>query len=167
MFRGCQHTRASSGCNRVPDARRRRPPPSCVHTSQHALGPGAYTLPEPPAPPPPCSAHADGRPRCVSHCRCYSQRPDASPAMLRPAEAPAAGCGIARASALQCQLCGAQCGGQHPCGACGALFYCSDKHRRRHLVQPGGHREECRRMAGQAARAQVWPGRAGGREVDG
>src|SRR4051794_28032411 len=36
-----------------------------------------------------------------------------------------------------CQVCGAGCGLDHPCSSCEALYYCSEKHRRRHALQVG------------------------------
>ena len=52
-----------------------------------------------------------------------------------------------------CQMCGKGVRNDLPCPECGALFYCSDAHRKAHAAV--GHHEECSRMAAQMSRSAV------------
>lgn len=52
----------------------------------------------------------------------------------------------------ECQVCGKPAG--ITCPGCNAMFYCSEKHLRRH-VQLLGHADECARMAEQLTRRKV------------
>lgn len=54
-----------------------------------------------------------------------------------------------RAPARECQLCGRPA--PLACPGCGALFYCSQAHLRRHADQLGHDADECRRWAAAAA----------------
>lgn len=61
----------------------------------------------------------------------------------------------------ECQLCGRPA--PLACSGCGAMFYCSEGHRRKHAAQLGHDAAECGRMAAAAApeRRQVRPCRGG------
>jgi hypothetical protein len=61
---------------------------------------------------------------------------------------------------LACQLCGATPEPLIPCDGCGAMFYCSDMHRRLH-AQAAHDGDECARMRAQLQRAQVISGGPG------
>ena len=53
----------------------------------------------------------------------------------------------------ECQICSKRSQQCFPCPECGALYYCSERHRQRHLRL--GHGDECARMAKQMLHTDV------------
>ena len=54
---------------------------------------------------------------------------------------------------VECQLCGAEIRGPTTCDRCSAVYYCCQKHRKKHWKL--GHSEECTRFKQQLLQGKV------------